>query len=137
MAQPSHSTSGDLAAYPAPHELNQGPRRSILGLDIGGAKTAILEGTSDGQILQRIELATLAHQPYRLTFPRIADRLRAVIHEANGGARSIVALSVSVGGPLKIREGVLLNPPHLPGWHQADLRALLTPWETESATSPR
>ena len=41
-----------------------------------------------------------------------------------GGAagRRVSALSVSVGGPLRISEGRLLNPPHLPGWHNVRLK---------------
>lgn len=31
-------------------------------------------------------------------------------------------LSVSVGGPLRIAAGTLLDPPHLPGWHGVRLR---------------
>ena len=37
--------------------------RTILGLDIGGTKTACVEGTLDGQILQRTEMPTRATQP--------------------------------------------------------------------------
>jgi glucokinase len=37
----------------------------------------------------------------------------------------IAAISVSVGGPLRIAEGFLLNPPHLPGWHDVPLKARL------------
>jgi hypothetical protein len=41
---------------------------TIIGLDIGGTKTAIVEGTRDARILQRVELATEAERP--LTRPR-------------------------------------------------------------------
>jgi glucokinase len=34
----------------------------------------------------------------------------------------VTALSVSVGGPLRIAEGILIDPPHLPGWHGVRLK---------------
>ena len=50
------------------------------------------------------------------------DRVCAVAHEHH---RTPIALSVSVGGPLRIDSGVLLNPPHLPGWRNAPIKAVL------------
>lgn len=100
-------------------------RRTILGLDAGGTKTACVEGTPDGAILQRIEMPTRAAEPFAATFPAIVDQLRTLMDIASRAGRTISALSVSVGGPLKIEEGFLLNPPHLPGWHQVPLKARL------------
>jgi glucokinase len=98
---------------------------TILGLDAGGTKTACVEGTVTGEILQREEMPTHATEPFAETFPRIAEALRGVKDKAERAGRSIAALSVSVGGPLRIDEGFLLNPPHLPGWHQIGLKAAL------------
>jgi glucokinase len=99
---------------------------SILGLDVGGTKTACVEGTPDGQILQRIEMPTRADQPFADVFPEIVDNLRALIAGAETQGRSIEAISVSIGGPLKIEEGFLINPPHLPGWHNLPLKSHLS-----------
>ncbi|HEU5457213.1 MAG TPA: ROK family protein [Terracidiphilus sp.] len=99
--------------------------QTILGLDAGGTKTACVEGTVEGEILQRVEIPTRASEPFAQTFPRIAEALRGVKAEAERAGRNIAAVSVSVGGPLRIREGFLLNPPHLPGWHNVALRAAL------------
>jgi glucokinase len=98
---------------------------TILGLDVGGSKTAIVEGTRDAEILQRYELATEAWRPFVEVFPRIAALMQRVIDEAAQQQRTITAVSVSIGGPLRIAEGVLLDPPHLPGWHGVALKARL------------
>ena len=98
---------------------------TILGFDIGGTKTACVEGTIDGQILQRIEIPTCASEAFSSTFPATVARARSLIDSAAGAGRSIGAISVSVGGPLRIEEGVLINPPHLPGWHDIALKARL------------
>lgn len=96
--------------------------RSIVGLDIGGTKLACVEGTAAGAILAREEAPTLAHDPFDLRFPAVAAMVASRLELARSAGREVAALSVSVGGPLKIREGVLLNPPHLPGWHAVRLK---------------
>ena len=96
--------------------------RSILGLDIGGTKTACVEGAFDATILQRIEMPTQAQRPFQSTFPEIANRVQSLIGNANRAGREIGAISVSIGGPLKIAEGFLIDPPHLPGWHRVPLK---------------
>ena len=63
--------------------------------------------------------------PSRRLFPAIADALGGVIARAGAERRVIAAISVSVGGPLKIGEGFLIDPPHLPGWHGVGLKAEL------------
>lgn len=100
-------------------------RASILGLDVGGTKTACVEGSADAQILQRTEWPTQAERPFDEVFPQLVDHIRTVIANANRAGRSPVAISVSIGGPLRIEEGFLINPPHLPGWENTPLKARL------------
>ena len=102
-----------------------GRQHTILGLDIGGTKTACVEGTREGAILQRVELETRAVEPFAAAFPRIVAAARSVVDAAAQAGRSIAAVSVSIGGPLRIAEGVLINPPHLPGWHNQPLKVEL------------
>src|SRR5262249_48376044 len=95
---------------------------TILGLDIGGTKTAVVEGTMDGDILQRRERATQAERPARETLPHLHAMMRELRELAGHAGREVGGISVSIGGPLRIREGVLLDPPHLPGWHGLPLK---------------
>src|SRR5262245_23557402 len=100
--------------------------RTIIGLDVGGTKTAVIEGTCDAEILQRREFPTNAHLPFEVTFPAIAAIIDQTIAQAVEAGRDVMALSVSIGGPLRIGEGVLIDPPHLPGWHHSRLKDRLT-----------
>lgn len=100
-------------------------RPTVLGLDVGGTKTACVEGSADAQILQRTEWPTEADRPFDEVFPQVVDRVHAAIDNACSAGRDPVALSVSIGGPLRIEEGFLINPPHLPGWHNLPLKARL------------
>jgi glucokinase len=99
--------------------------RTVFGFDIGGTKTAIVEGTTGGRILQRVEMPTHAVEPFVKSFPAIVEKARALMEAARAADREIGAISVSVGGPLRIDEGFLVNPPHLPGWHNIPLSAHL------------
>ncbi|HUN86567.1 MAG TPA: ROK family protein [Terracidiphilus sp.] len=96
---------------------------TVLGLDIGGTKTACVEGAVDSSILQRVELPTRAAEPFSATFPGIVDHAQSLMATARREGRRIGAISVSIGGPLRIDEGFLINPPHLPGWHDVPLKA--------------
>ncbi len=98
---------------------------TVIGLDVGGTKTAVLEGTAGGLILQRSEVPTAANRPFDETFSRLADLAEAARLEAHANGRRPVALSVSIGGPLYIESGILIDPPHLPGWHGVNLKDAL------------
>jgi glucokinase len=95
---------------------------SVIGLDIGGTKLACVEGTAEGRILSRHETPTLPAEPFGQRFPTVVAMINSQLQSARAAGREVVALSVSVGGPLKIAQGFLLNPPHLPGWHDIPLK---------------
>ncbi|KAA3614650.1 MAG: ROK family protein [Calditrichaeota bacterium] len=98
---------------------------SLIGIDVGGTKTAVVEGNFKGEILQRFEIPTEANRPFHATFPKIKDLIDNIAKKAVSKNREIKALSVSIGGPLRIDEGFIIDPPHLPGWHQLALKQIL------------
>ncbi len=105
---------------------SEGRLQTIIGLDIGGSKIAVVEGTGEARILQRCEVAAEAHRPFAERFPELAAIVDNVVAQARANGREVKALSVSVGGPLRILEGALLDPPHLPGWHNVALKDVLS-----------
>ncbi len=102
--------------------IDSATNNTLIGLDIGGTKTAVVEGTWEAQIIRREEILTQAHLPFKQTFPLLADLVDRAIADAQRAGRRVNAISVSVGGPLQIDAGVLDNPPHLPGWHGVRLK---------------
>ncbi len=98
---------------------------TILGLNIGEVKTVVVEGTRRAEILQRNEMATAGHFPFDRIFPVLSGLIANTMEKARRQERQITALSVSVGGPLQIEEGRLIDPPHLPGWHGVRLKERL------------
>jgi glucokinase len=95
---------------------------TILAFDIGGTKTAILEGTRDAEVLQRREIPTRAQDPFAVTFERMCAEADAILAQARAEGRAADAVSVSIGGPLDIARGVIQSPPHLPNWVDAPLK---------------
>jgi glucokinase len=102
--------------------IDSATNNTLIGLDIGGTKTAVVEGTWDAQIIRRTEILTQAQRPFKETFPLLADLVDSSIADAQRAGRRVDAISVSVGGPLQIDAGVLDNPPHLPGWYGVRLK---------------
>ncbi len=99
---------------------------TVIGLDVGGTKTAVVEGDAAANILQRRERPTQAHRPFEEAWPALAVLVDETMETARKAHREPVALSVSIGGPLRIGEGRLIDPPHLPGWHGVRLKDRLT-----------
>jgi glucokinase len=101
------------------------PTATIIGVDIGGTKTAIVEGTATGDILTRSVAPTEAARPFADTWPFLATRICGAIDAARDAGRDPRAISVAAPGPLRIEPGILRDPPNMPGWHGAHLKDAL------------
>ncbi|NLV73486.1 MAG: ROK family protein [Chloroflexi bacterium] len=98
---------------------------TLIGLDIGGTKTAVIEGTLDGVILSRRQTATQPELGFDASFETICALTAQALEAAASAGRKVRALSVSIGGPLDIDRGIIYSPPNLPGWDAIPLRDLL------------
>ena len=94
-----------------------GGARKILGWDVGGTKSAAVVATDDGRILARRQWASRAE---RGSEPMIAEFL-VEARRLMGEQGEVAGLGVSIGGPLNPLTGVILGPPHLPGWQDVAL----------------
>lgn len=95
----------------------------ILGLDIGGTKTAVVLGTREGAIRLRKEFATAPQRGFQKTFAELTAVAREVL---DGAPEPVEAISVSIGGPLDVEHGIIDSPPNLPGWNAIPLKQMLT-----------
>ncbi len=98
---------------------NETPRQ-LLGVDLGGTKTALIAGDSLGVVLGRVEFPTQPAEGYLAwlhRFETFFKNLKVVAHEW-----SPTMAGVSVGGPADWRKGVLQCPPNLPGWDSVPIR---------------
>ncbi len=95
---------------------------SILGFDVGGTKVGILIGTPKGEICARRSFLTRPERGFQPVFDEMVDTAEALLDEAR---LQIAAVSVSIGGPLDILNGIIKSPPNLPGWTEIPLKQLL------------
>ncbi len=86
---------------------------TILGIDIGGTKTAVVLGNAKGETYGRQQFTT---DPVRGFDAFFAELLTVVAAVREQSRVPIHCASVSVGGPLDEERGVLIGPPHLTGW---------------------
>jgi glucokinase len=106
-----------------------GKPAAVLGIDIGGTKTAVVAGQSDGNALSvtgRRSFATEpGSRPWRATIEEICREARRLQDEGRASS-PLAAAGVSCGGPLDSRRGLLLSPPNLPGWDQVPIVPVLS-----------
>jgi glucokinase len=94
----------------------------ILGWDVGGTKCAAVVGTASGTIIERIEWPTASTPGPELMIAKFfacAD----IFEEKHA---PFAGIGISMGGPLNMRTGVILSPPHHPGWHNIPLKQIVT-----------
>jgi glucokinase len=94
----------------------------IIGLDIGGTKTAVVLGDFRGRILSRKQFPTNPGRGFEPVFREICDSVRSAIDSSGG---QIAAISISIGGPLDVLNGIIKSPPNLPTWDDIHLKKLL------------
>jgi glucokinase len=102
------------------------PPPYILGLDIGGSKTALVLGTLNAEVVARHEIST----PVTVDFETAMEVLCPAVDEflqqlCSSGFLAPQVISISIGGPLNIEEGFLYSPPHLAAWGRAPLKHYL------------
>ena len=78
-------------AAPTDSRRSKSDLRAVLGLDIGGSKIAIVEGTVDAQILQRCEMATQPFRRFDRALPELSALINEVIKEARNAGRETKA----------------------------------------------
>lgn len=94
----------------------------ILGLDIGGTKTAVVLGTPRGEIQWRMQFRTRPERGFKIVFAELTTNLATALRSAR---QTVAAISVSIGGPLDVLNGIIKSPPNLPGWTNIALKKLL------------
>lgn len=93
----------------------------ILGLDIGGTKTAAVIGTSDGEVLSQQMWPSRPARGFGPMWRDITEAAAALIADGSQPA----AVGVSIGGPLDVERGIVESPPNLPGWDHIPLKEML------------
>jgi glucokinase len=101
------------------------PQATVLGLDIGGTKLAAGVVDGRGRVLSFLAEPTLAAQGAAHGIERLLGLGRLAVEQSGLDWDAIQAVGIGCGGPLDADAGVLLAPPHLPGWRDVPVTALV------------
>ncbi len=95
----------------------------VIGVDIGGTKSAVALGKTDGTILDRRSEPTRpdVHSPQE-TLERLAKFAQEMLKAAKLPKEGVRGVGVSCGGPLDTRTGTIYAPPNMPGWEAVPVR---------------
>lgn len=80
----------------------------LIGIDIGGTKSAVILGDTEGNVLTSETIATATPDA---ALSKLVELARSYARQ--GG---ITGCGISCGGPLSTKRGMILSPPNLPGW---------------------
>jgi glucokinase len=110
------------------YEHGDPSERTVLALDIGGTKLAAGVVREDGTALSFVSCPTGVREGPDAVLGRLwslgARALRDAGAEAADASRRLLGCGIGCGGPLDSAAGVLLCPPHLPGWVDVPVTAL-------------
>jgi len=109
--------------HPAP---SQGTESKLLvGIDIGGTKTAVLLSSQPPETLARAEFPTRPARGPEQALDLMKQAIRELLSEQGLGISRIKRLGVSCGGPLDPVRGIIQSPPNLPTWDNVPIKAIL------------
>jgi glucokinase len=95
----------------------------VLGLDVGGTKLAAGVVDASGAVRSFAAESTRAHEGPEQGLERLFELGRRAVAEAGLEWPAIGAVGIGAGGPLDSERGVLVAPPHLPGWRDVPIVA--------------
>jgi glucokinase len=91
-------------------------RPTVLAFDIGGTKVAAGVVDGSGVIHAFLSAPTRPEEGPEPVLARLFALGRHAVSESGLAWSEIAAVGIGCGGPLDAERGVLLAPPHLPGW---------------------
>jgi glucokinase len=96
-----------------------------IGIDLGGTK--ILTGLVNevGQVIAEDYRKTRAKKGLDFVVGRLAESALQAMQNAGAPASSIQAVGIGVPGPVDTDEGIVTQPPNLPGWRNVPVRAMI------------
>lgn len=90
-------------------------RKLIVGIDVGGTKVAGGLVTPKGRLVKSAVVPTRAAEGFKTSFGQIVGLIESLLQEA-GGKENVLGIGICAPGPINPKNGVVLNPPNLPGW---------------------
>jgi glucokinase len=97
----------------------------LVGVDIGGTKTAVVLSSCPPTILERVVFPTAPENGYEHALQHILDAIREALLSQHLEVSDLASIGVSCGGPLDPVNGVIQSPPNLPSWNEVPIKSIL------------
>jgi len=94
-----------------------------VGVDLGGTKVKLGIVTSEGRIVKKISVPTLAKEGVDKSINQIKKGINALL---KGNKKLISGIGIGSPGVVSLKKGTVENPPNLPGWGKVHLGKLIT-----------
>ena len=101
------------------------PSRLLVGVDIGGTKTAVLDSLEPPAVLERIEFPTRPSRGPDPAIEQIKQGIRELLSKHLSAGVELGAIGVSCGSPLDPIRGVIQAPPNLSTWIDVPITSIL------------
>ncbi|MCQ9208106.1 MAG: ROK family protein [Omnitrophica bacterium] len=95
----------------------------IIGIDIGGTKTSVSLGNTQGKILARQAFPT---KDVRSTLAQTKRIIHGYLGKPKTQNRRILGIGISCAGPLDLTKGVLIKSPNMPTWRNVALNKVFS-----------
>lgn len=94
----------------------------LAGIDIGGTKSTVCIGDTDGKLICRSEIETApSSRSWQETVDLLSENLLALIVKQDLNIANCLGVGVVCGGPLNTETGEIVSPPNLPGWQNVPI----------------
>ncbi len=100
-------------------------KKYVIGVDIGGTKIATGIVHNTGKIKQKIVVPTMAEKGFKTSLEQVFISIRDVTRISRVKMTDIGGIGVCAPGPLDPINGIVHNPPNLPGWREVPLVKLI------------
>jgi glucokinase len=92
----------------------------VVGIDLGGTKFRACLADTAGSVLRRESWPTEAEQGPQAVMARLREAVREIA--AGEGLERVAGIGFGAPGPLDPWQGIIIQPPNLPGWDRVPLR---------------
>lgn len=92
-----------------------------IGVDLGGSNLRIGAYTQGGGLLGSLAFPTDAASGYGSVIDKMCDSIHTLYRQISGQLE-FAGIGIGSPGPLSLPDGILHNPPNLPGWDGVELR---------------
>ena len=95
---------------------------SFIAVDIGGTTIRLALVSTEGQIIARERLPTVAEEGPRPVIDRILSAINGLLQSHNVNLSRLHSISIATAGAIDIDSGIVTMSPSLPGWVGIPLR---------------